>query len=84
MSPQQASKLRDTIRLVADVSTALLVAILIGTFTWMKGIDRDVVRIDTNQRLVMGSVSEMATSMGQLAERMAKLEGTVEARHENR
>jgi len=91
MSPAQSSRIREVIRLVADVATTLLVAILIGTFAWMKGIDRDVVRIDTNQKIVMGtvekmtsSVSELAETTSRLAERVSKLEGKEEGRRENR
>jgi len=71
----QPAKIRETIRLIADISTALLVAILIGTFAWVREVDRKMVELDTNQRITMGSVEKMTGAVSSLVEKVAKLEG---------
>lgn len=75
MQTASSSKIRDIIRLVADLATTLLVAILIGTFTWVRDVDRKMVELDTNQRITMGSIEKMTGAVSSLVEKVAKLEG---------
>ncbi len=80
MTTQQKTGIREMIRLVADIATTLLVAILIGTFTLIRGHDRDIVRIDTNQKIVMGSVETMTKAINGMNERLSKAEAKIEDR----
>lgn len=81
---QPQKSIRETVRLIADIATALLVAILIGTFTMIQGHDRDIARLDANQRIIMGSVEGMANAVSEMNKRLAGAEATIKAMNENR
>jgi len=75
--------------IIAKASAPVCLLLIAWFMGWSQSIDRDVVRIDTNQKVVMGNITEMsaatrelADTVGSLSERISKLEGMRE--NENR
>lgn len=58
----------------------LFVSAVVGAAVWARGVDRDIIRLDTNQKTVMGSVREMATAVSVMSVNVSRLEGWKEAK----
>lgn len=82
VSNLRRGKWESRLDIVAKATAPIALLAMSWFMGWSKGVDRDVVRIDTNQRVVMGTIERMNTSTAELArivndlrERMARVEG---------